>query len=169
MDDVGSRSFDTTEHARSVDSRVPQENQMKWFRNIKTWQFYLLEFIFFGLLFVLANTVHCATTSGAKNNATGFLSYTGNPYTYKEGSVVAVAYVGTENHMGIVVRIQPRATYSLFTEDFLFCGAPVELFEGKKNPMVLTYETVAHTSVEEIGCHRLVSVDEVRSTKGDLQ
>ncbi len=126
-------------------------------------------FIVIALLCVMLLPAHGATSSGAKKNATGFLSYTGNPYTYKEGAVRAVAYVGTGHHTGIVVRLQPRATYSLFTEEILFCGSPVEMFEGKQNPMVLTYETVTHTSVEEIGCHRLVSVDEVKSSRGDLQ
>lgn len=115
---------------------------------------------------LIASTAHC-TTSGAKKNATGFLAYTGNPFTYKEGAVKAVAYIGTKNNTGIVVRLQPRGTYALFTEEILLCGTPVEMFEGKQSPMVLTYETVAHTTIEDIGCHRLVSVDEVRSTKGD--
>lgn len=121
------------------------------------------------LLALMLLPAHGATTSNVKKNATGYVAYVGNPYTYKEATVTAVAYVGSKNHTGIVVRLQPRGTYSLFTEDILFCGAPVEMFIGKQNPMVLTYETVAHSSVEEIGCHRLVSVDEVKVTKGDWQ
>lgn len=106
---------------------------------------------------------NAATTASVKHNATGFLPYTGNPMSYKEGNVIAAAVLDK----GLVLRIQPRGTYSLFTEDILFCSASVEKLIGKENPVVLTYETVAHTMVEGIGCHTLVSVDEVKTTKGE--
>jgi hypothetical protein len=116
------------------------------------------------VFFVLAKTAHCATTSSVKHgNSLGVVIDFTNPNRYVEGQVQAVAYVGTGDHKGLVLRIQPRGTFSLFTEDLLFCGEPVDLFIGKTNPMVLTYENVAHTSVEGIGCHILKSVDEVKT------
>jgi hypothetical protein len=60
--------------------------------------------------------------------------------------------------------LQPTGTYQLFTEDVLLCKQPVEMFIGKKNPMVITYETRAHKTVQGIGCHELKRVDEL---KGD--
>jgi hypothetical protein len=115
-------------------------------------------------LLVLAKTAHCATTSSIKHgNSLGAVIDFTNPNRDVEGQVQAVAYVGTGDHKGLVLRIQPRGTFSLFTEDLLFCGAPVDLFIGKTNPMVLTYENIAHTMVEGIGCHVLKSVDEVKT------
>ena len=85
--------------------------------------------------------------------------YQDNPYTYKMGSVTSVAYVDG----GLVVRLQPTATYTIFTEDILFCGErPLDLFIGKRNPVVLTYETRAHKTVQGIGCHELKRVDEMK-------
>lgn len=87
--------------------------------------------------------------------------YTENPYTYKVGTVGNVDFV----EGGIVIRVQPLATYSLFTEDILLCGRLEELakmFEGKRNPLVLTYRTRASHTVEGIGCHTLVRVDELK-------
>lgn len=118
-----------------------------------------------GLLVFLNINAHCATTSSIKHgNSLGATISQDNPNTYREGAVLAVAYVGSQGHEGLVVRIQPRGTYALFTEDLLICGAPIEKFEGKTNPMVLVYETVAHSSVEGVGCHQLKIVDEVKAT-----
>jgi hypothetical protein len=61
------------------------------------------------------------------------------------------------------VRIQPLATYSLFTEDILLCGVPADKFIGKSNPLVLTYKTKASRLVQGIGCHDLVRVDEMKT------
>jgi hypothetical protein len=79
--------------------------------------------------------------------------------TYKAGSVTAVAYV--EEGKGIVLRIQPVGTYSLFTEDLLMCydDNVVPMLLNKGNPMVLTYRTKANRLVGGLGCHSLVRVD----------
>jgi hypothetical protein len=84
------------------------------------------------------------------------IQYQDNPFTYKVGSWSLVGVVDKN----IVLRVQPLATYSLFTEDILFCGQP-DLFEGKKNPLVLTYKTRASHAVQGIGCHDLIRVDEM--------
>lgn len=96
-------------------------------------------------------------------NSLGALQYQNNPYTYLEGSITGAAYV--EDH-ALVVRIQPRGTFMLFTEDLLFCKGADDKIRGKQSPVVLTYETKAHHLVEGIGCHALLSVDEVKDTKG---
>lgn len=117
------------------------------------------------LALTLSALGHCTTTSAKKqSNGLGFLAYTGNPYTYKEGSIVGGSVVDN----AVVLRIQPRGTFALFTEDIMFCDANhvSELMGQKTNPVVLTFETVAHRTVQEVGCHRLVSIDEVTKIKG---
>ena len=88
--------------------------------------------------------------------------YQDNPYTYKAGNIVSGALVDDGN--AIAVRIQPTSTYTLFTEDILLCSsiATLDLFLNKRNPVVLTYETKAHKTVQGVGCHDLKRVDELR-------
>lgn len=117
-------------------------------------------------ILLLSVTVSAAATTKHHDSSIGAPMYQDNPFTYLEGSFTNIEYVGTADHSGLVIRIQPRGTYMLFTEDILFCGSSVEKFFGKSNPMVLTYETVAHTTVEGLGCHRLISVDEVKPISG---
>jgi hypothetical protein len=121
----------------------------------------ILFYIFLVLVSLLVAFVgagHAATTSTQKRpNAIGSISYTENPFTYKAGTLSAVGLVDD----GIVLRIQPLATYSLFTEDILFCNraAVAEKFAGKANPMLITYKTRASRLVRGIGCHDLIRVD----------
>jgi hypothetical protein len=96
-------------------------------------------------------------------NSLGVIQYETNPFTYVEGSLSNVSLVGT----GVNLRLQPRGVYSLFTQEILFCDYDnvAEKFAGKRGLMVLTYETVAHRSIEGIGCHDLRSVDEVKEER----
>ena len=112
------------------------------------------------ILGMLIGIGHCTTTS-SRRNSIGTVQYQENPFTYKVGSVVG-AFEVKNSAPDMVVRVQPLATYSLFTEDILICGEPVDMLQGKKNPLVLTYETVAHRSVSGVGCHRLIRVDELQ-------
>ena len=113
------------------------------------------------LLVALVATARCSVSTKHENSL-GVPMYFDNPMTYKAGAVVAVAYVGEGK--GIVVRVQPIGTYSLYTEDLLLCNAQgtVEMFLNKTNPMVLTYRTKASRLIEEIGCHELISVDSLK-------
>jgi len=89
-------------------------------------------------------------------NSIGTPMYMDNPFTYKAGAIIAVAYVA--NGKGLAVRVQPIGTYGLFTEDILFCGTPTESFLNMTNPMVLTYRTRANKMIDYVGCHDLISV-----------
>jgi hypothetical protein len=121
---------------------------------------YLLGVALTIVVFILASTAHCAV--GKKHdNSLGVVMEFDNVFTYKAGSVVAVAYVDG----GIVVRMQPLGMYSLYTEDILLCGSPVLLFENKTNPMVLTYRTKASRLIEGIGCHELNNVSSLKTEK----
>lgn len=87
--------------------------------------------------------------------------YQDNPYTYKVGDITDA--VSVQYGKGLVLRIQPAYTYSLFTEDILFCGVPLGLFQGKTNPMVLTYKTQASRMINGVGCHELIHVDQIKT------
>lgn len=114
------------------------------------------------LAFMIA-TGHCATTS-KRNNAFGAVTYNENPNTYVAGSVTNVSVVG--NYDGIVFRIQPLGTYQLFTQDILFCPQGVTTaLQNKRNPVVITYERAAHRTVQGIGCHKLLHIDNLETTK----
>ena len=116
---------------------------------------------------LLAAYAH-GSASSKKSNTTCWLpegcvtQYQDNPYTYKVGKVQGVGTPDT----AIVLRVQPLATYSLFTEDILFCDREkvMRMFVGKRNPFILTYKTQASRLIQGIGCHDLVRVDEMRDT-----
>ncbi len=114
------------------------------------------------MLIGLAGFAHGAV-SKKHDNSLGIVQYQTNPFTYVEGIISNVSLVGT----GVNLRLQPRGVYSLFTQEILLCDYDnvAEKFTGKRGLMVLTYETVAHRSIEGIGCHSLRSVDEIKEEK----
>jgi len=107
---------------------------------------------------ILLCSMAFASVGKKHDNTLGYVQ-NDNPYTYVAGAITDAALV--EEGKGVTLRVQPLATYQLFTEDILFCPENMNLFENKSNPMLLTYETVAHRSVGGIGCHHLVRVDEI--------
>jgi hypothetical protein len=119
-------------------------------------------------VFFIVSSGHCSTKSKKDNSTCWFpegcvAQYTTNPYTYKVGALIGGEIIGSNE--GAVVRIQPLATYGLFTEDILLCGVPADKFAGKSNPLVLTYKTKASRLVQGIGCHELVRVDQLQEEK----
>ena len=122
----------------------------------------LIIFLLVVLTFGFVGFAHGAV-SKKHDNSLGVVQYQNNPFTYLEGSISNVSLVGT----GVNLRLQPRGVYSLFTQEILLCDYDnvAEKFEGKHGLMVLTYETVAHRTIEGIGCHRLVGVDEVKEAR----
>ena len=122
----------------------------------------LVIFLLVVLTIGLTGFAHGAV-SKKHDNSLGVVQYQNNPFTYLEGAVVNIALVGD----GVNIRMQPRGTYSLFTQELLLCHKDhvFSLFQGKQNPIVLTYERVAHETIEGLGCHELRSIDEVTSEK----
>ena len=132
----------------------------------------LIKVFFWGTIItgamLLASYTHGSTHS-KKSDTTCWLpegcvtQYQENPYTYKVGKVIGV---GTPDN-AVVLHVQPLATYSLYTEDILFCDRKkvVSMFVGKRNPFILTYKTQASRLVQGVGCHYLVRVDEMRDTQ----
>jgi hypothetical protein len=113
------------------------------------------------LVFLYTGFMEAAISRHNNSNSLGFIQYQDNPYTYKAGAIME-AYV-IHDGQALNVRINPSGTYALFYEYILLCGTPTDKFIGKNNPMVLTYETQAHRTVDGIGCHLLIDVSEVKT------
>ena len=116
------------------------------------------------LLMTLAVAGHCSAV-GKHKDSIGVVMEQTNPNSFIAGDVTNVEYAGTEQNYGMVVRVQPLKTYTLYTDELFFCGNPQELFAGHHNPMVLVYETQSHHTVEGIGCHDLKAVRDVLPEK----
>jgi hypothetical protein len=120
--------------------------------------------ILIALILALVTMGHGMTSK--HQDSIGVVMQQENPMTYIAGSVTNMAYAGRPENYGIVIRVQPIGAYTLYTEDITFCPDGVkEKFEGKHNPMVLTYERQAHHTIEGIGCHDLQSVHEIVTEK----
>lgn len=114
---------------------------------------------------LFAQVAHCAIATKKHDNSLGVVQYETNPFTYIEGGITNVSVIENGDTPALNLRIQPRATYALFTQEILFCDAErtAEKFAGKKGGVfVLAYETVAHRTVQGIGCHELATVDVVQ-------
>ncbi len=59
------------------------------------------------------------------------------------------------------VRFQPYNTPALYDESVLFCGMVADFFQGKRGPLVVTYDKIAHRRFNGVACHELISVFEV--------
>lgn len=92
----------------------------------------------------------------ARTNAFGAVAYTENPYIYNVGAVTEGRIVEDEH---LQVDINPLGTFQQYKETVQFCGDPREMFQGKRNPVVLTYARSAPRMVEGRGCHQLIRVD----------
>lgn len=112
------------------------------------------------LIFIMLAVLqpHASTTSSSKNSL-GALSYLENPYIYLAGSLSPTADSVKNIDGNLNLRIKPLGTYLLFDESILFCGLPIEKFEGVSEPFVLTYERRAHRIVQGVACHELRSVN----------
>lgn len=115
------------------------------------------------LLLVLLYTGLAEAAISKHSNSLGTISYESNPYRYIAGSITTGFDI--DDGKGMVLRIQPMATYNLFTEDLFFCGNPIDKLVDKHNPLVITYETTSHRAVRGVGCHELIRADELKETK----
>jgi hypothetical protein len=110
---------------------------------------------------LMANAAHCSTTK-PQTNSLGVVQYTENPYLYE--AVQSLAEV-TEVDGNMNLRVKPIGTYMLYDDNLLLCGLPTDAFQGIREPFLMTYERVSHTSVRGVGCHRLVRVDNIESNE----
>lgn len=122
---------------------------------------YLIGVALVAVVFLLTSAAHCAVGK-KQSNSLGVPMFQDNPNTYLYASVLGGSYVRSQqDKLGTVVRFQPAHTYSLYTSDILFCGEIGERF-NVRGPVVVTYKTQAKEAIDGIGCHTLVSIDEVK-------
>ena len=88
--------------------------------------------------------------------------YTSNPLMYVAGSIATNQDALTNVDGNLNIRMSPLGTYMLYDESVLFCGLPIDKFQGITEPFVITYERVSHRSVQGIGCHVLVDVTSLK-------
>jgi CRISPR/Cas system CMR-associated protein Cmr5 small subunit len=107
-----------------------------------------------------------ADTKSHKNSTGAVISYS-NPNIYVSGNIISGSLIESGDKRFLNIRIQPSHTFTLYTEEVLLCDAQntLDKFVGKSNPVVLTYEKIARDSVQQIGCHNLIGVSEVKIEK----
>ena len=112
---------------------------------------------------LMANSAHCQpVTTKPQTNSLGVVQYTENPYLYE--AVQSLAEV-TEVDGNMNLRVKPVGTYMLYDDNLLLCGLPTDAFQGIREPFLMTYERISHTSVRGVGCHRLVRADNIESNE----
>ncbi len=115
-------------------------------------------------VFLAFLTSHAATVSTQKHdNSLGVVMYDKNPNIYEAGEILDYTIIGKNEALNL--RVQPLATYALYSDEILFCGVPADKLDGHENPMVLIYERVSHRMIDGIGCHELVSVKDIKGEK----
>jgi hypothetical protein len=111
------------------------------------------------MLLVIAGK--CAV-SKPHSNSLGIPMYNTNPLMYTAGSLANTADSVSNVDGNLNLRIKPLGTYMLYDEQILFCGLPMEKFQGIIEPFVLVYERQAHRTVQGVGCHELVRVNSLK-------
>ena len=129
-------------------------------------QFGLPMLIVFAILILL---VTCGPAHGAvttrHENSLGIPMYVSNPLMYMAGSLATNQDAVSTVDGNLNVRINPLGTYMLYDESVLFCGLPVDKFQGVTEPFVMAYERVARRTVQGVGCHALISVHSLKTEK----
>ena len=125
---------------------------------------YLIGVALVAVIFLLTSTAHCAVTTRHENSL-GIPMYVSNPLMYMAGSLATNQDAVSTVDGNLNVRINPLGTYMLYDESVLFCGLPVDKFQGVTEPFVMAYERVARRTVQGVGCHALISVHSLKTEK----
>jgi hypothetical protein len=113
------------------------------------------------VLFLLLTVCYGTTTSNSKNSL-GAVQYSENPLMYLAATLAQTDGAVTNVDGNLNLRLKPLGTYMLYDESLLLCGMPLDKFQGVTEPFVLTYERVAHRTVQGIGCHELIRADSIK-------
>jgi hypothetical protein len=110
------------------------------------------------LALLCVRELHCSTTH-PRPNILGVNETYQNPNTYLlalpvEGQIIDERFTN--------IRFAPYNAAALFDESILFCGDVTDEFKGKNGTLVITYLTQASGMYRGIGCHKLVSVFELK-------
>lgn len=118
------------------------------------------------LMGLLVATAHCEPTS-IHSEALGINQPYSNPNIYLLASIAKGNVIQDEKGQFFTsIVFQPYNTFALFTQKVLFCGDVSDDFNGKSGALVVTYDRIAHTSTQHVGCHELRSVFQVKETNG---
>jgi hypothetical protein len=113
------------------------------------------------VLLILLSRCYGATTSSSKNSL-GAVQYNENPLMYLAAYIAPTEGSIANVDGNLSLRLKPLGTYMLYDESLLLCGMPLEKFQGVTEPFVLTYERVAHRTVQGVGCHELIRADSIK-------
>jgi hypothetical protein len=116
------------------------------------------------LTLAFVSVVHCAVTTRHENSL-GVPMYTSNPLMYVAGSLATNQDAVSNIDGNLNIRISPLGTYMLYDESVLFCGLPMDKFQGVTEPFVIAYERVARKTVQGVGCHELIAVHSLKTEK----
>lgn len=112
----------------------------------------------------IASAAHCAV--GKRHDSSlGVPMYTSNPMMYMAGSLTTTADAVSNIDGNLNLRMHPLNTYMLYDESVLFCGLPMDKFQGIMEPFVLVYERISHRLVQGVGCHVLIGVHALKQEK----
>ena len=125
---------------------------------------YLIGVALVAVVFLLTSAAHCAVGK-KQSNSLGSVMYAENPLMYQAGYIAQGGDAIANVDGNLNIRIKPLETYMLYDESILFCGLPTDMFNGKTEPFLLTYERVAHRQVRGVGCHELVAVHSLKTEK----
>ena len=122
--------------------------KMNKLNKIEFWIIVITAVVFYCLCAILA---HASTTSQHKNSLGVIIPYE-NPNLYLAGNIISGALIESGDKRFLNIRVQPSHTFTLYTEEVLFCRADtvLEKFINKQNPVVLIYERIAHDSIDKI-------------------
>lgn len=104
---------------------------------------------------------HGATSAPKRgDNSLGVILPQDNPFMYNMGVVAHGDIVqDAKGRQYTAIDFAPYGGRMLFPEGILLCGNQAKpLMEHQMKVVVLTYERQAHTMVQGIGCHELVSI-----------
>lgn len=120
----------------------------------------LLGFLLFAAF--LSALAHGAVPKNNRANSLGVDQIYTNPNVYLFGGLLSgQVFRGGNGEFYTSVRVQPYNTMSIYDESVLFCDNQSQWFNGKRRPVIITYERKAHRMFRGIGCHELFSVFEV--------
>lgn len=145
-------------------------------RDLRTWQFYVLEFVLLGLLFIAACTLgHCADTTSSHKNSLGVVTQSYDNNTTLIGYISGGAMTQDQDgRKAVIVRFHPKYMPVLFDDFVLLCGDVSDaLVRGPHQKIItgtlaITYRTAASRLIDGVACHQLVGVDMVED-KVDVQ
>jgi hypothetical protein len=127
-------------------------------------------FRYLGVILGMVTLGICATTSTAKHkDSLGVVMQQTNPNVYLSGTLLDGSVFDSDGREFTSLRVHPLKTFALYDEDLLLCGNKAEDFQGKTSPVLITYERVAHQTVQGVACHELMGVDEVHESLHNLQ